>query len=62
MTIRVILDIPATPATPEAVLACLKEGLPTTRPSPGAEALGPLANQITPAKLGAMCQGAARWL
>lgn len=48
MTIRVILDIPATPATREAVLACLKQALPTTRAYAGCEALELLVNQDDP--------------
>lgn len=48
MTIRVILDIPASPATREAVLACLKEALPATRAYAGCEALELLVNQDDP--------------
>lgn len=45
MATIVLLDIPATDATRDAVLKCLQEALPTTRAFAGCEGLELLVNQ-----------------
>jgi len=51
MTTVVILDIPATPDTRDAVLAALHAALPTTRAFDGCEGLELLVNQDDPANI-----------
>ena len=51
MSVLVILDIPATAETRDAVLAALHEALPVTRAFDGCEGLELLVNQDDPANL-----------
>lgn len=51
MSILVILDIPATTETRDAVLAALHDALPATRAFDGCEGLELLVNQDDPANI-----------